>query len=1419
MRTHLLAKTTVHRLPEMQRIQSMWTNLRKPKNKFTLDHLKTLHEQLTRNRVITEKNQKLIIETLRQIAEIMIWGDQHNTAFFDFFLEKNILGFFLDILSQKSPNKVKVQLLQTLSILVENIRSETALYYLLSNNHINDLITHKFDFSDEEVLAYYISFLKTLSLKLNKNTIQFFFNVLQNDFPLYTEAVKFFNHRESMVRTAVRNLALNVFKVEDEEMRRYVLDKRAAPYFSNMVWFISDQCHTLDELVIDSASTPTMVNRRKLEDFVHELLDVFYYIQDIFNLNISELSRALSDHLLKNLLLPLFAKSLLCFTDEDEGHDDRINPALALFLLAQVFHIFSYRTLVNTLGAAMIHPDPIAYVSRPQTQDDIPSPIKSSTKANKAPTLSSSPSTANSMPARSPRSQPLKRLSTSVLHTPLSDGQDDLEPRDNQEPHPPSPSLHSSEQDEASPLRQPSLSEDGKHTTPRERQGSSNSSLSKKEIASATQVEIGEREGEDPAEEHWTSQVTGSKREEPALSKKERHPSDLTSPRKDTAATTKNRRNTSGDKTPLNDQKTKGEEPNVLLGYLRPSSGRTKRRNKFRDALLMYLEEDDDRMVLGAMCVIYAIVRNPVTDLSLLEESNLLPFRFCKAKHLLEELTSPEDANLLLHPDPPLSSSQPALSEENAEVTPTLSSLPPSTASNFADSDPPIHTAATAAPTPSTNMPSAKQQQEDKSAPTTDKSNQVVSSVISTKESESVQPQPSPSLNQEPEEEEIGEETEGQSRLPQIEDEDTNATTLPQSSNKKGQTATGKSSSNQDTKRKKKKKKKIRNVVHQWYGEAAEAPAVPEIVVKAPGVSRRTSMHSPSRKDSGKRKHRRKRWRSRQRKEMPCTEDWVEQLLLVLIRSSHYRLLTLQMATLLIKDLICSHDSVANLGGDLKKLLEVAYQNAVNCAKDRLNGTLGGIFLQLFEEEMNKFKQLNFDRLITDPSSLLPVTETSSSKLALAKRMPSGEMEKTKRAIQGFLVLRELKYTLLCKKDHKFPLKEHTPHVLTPVGSEYPFELAQSYYWCALIEKPNVSHDPGTTWEGEPCILVINPPSVLLLLPRTPSSPRSVVGGKLEQVKAASNPIVQHIFSIQGLEVQRHATDPNSLYIIPQDSVIPLTLTFPDEKESLEAKQALETARIELYDRKLRQVMALLNADDETEGEGSHENDVASDTSEISDSSTDRSARYQMRRGGEAGYRRRRVGGSQPVLIRRDPSFPGLSDVTEGATDSAEGATSDDGAGTDSFVSDADCGSFTATPVTLPLYKERTHGNNNHNNSNGITNNNNRRRQQAHHRRAPSVGSAIFPVLSPAVDSPLTPHHNPHHHHQQQQQQQEDKTQRHRRRHSHDQPQQPPQQEHAAVALSSIEADDALNNEEAPEAPLQQVANMENTLDEEETHT
>jgi len=62
--------------------------------------------------------------------------------------------------------------------------STEMIFYMLSNNHINDLIVHPFNFANEEILSHYISFLKTLSLRLDPQTIQFFFNAQAQDFPL-----------------------------------------------------------------------------------------------------------------------------------------------------------------------------------------------------------------------------------------------------------------------------------------------------------------------------------------------------------------------------------------------------------------------------------------------------------------------------------------------------------------------------------------------------------------------------------------------------------------------------------------------------------------------------------------------------------------------------------------------------------------------------------------------------------------------------------------------------------------------------------------------------------------------------------------------------------------------------------------------------------------------------------------------------------------------------------------------------------------------------------------------------------------------------------------------------------------------------------------------------------------------------------
>ncbi len=172
----------------------------KEENKFaTVGYQRQLAAELHRVEPNSEAGHEQMAETLRTVAEMMVWGDKNDRTVLDYFLEQNIVGHFVGLLSQRPSKNVTCQVVNHLSMLLQSLNSPEAVFFLLSNNHINLLINHNFDFTDEEVASYYVSFLKSISLRLNVSTVQLFFNATTKEFPLFVEATKFFDHPESMV--------------------------------------------------------------------------------------------------------------------------------------------------------------------------------------------------------------------------------------------------------------------------------------------------------------------------------------------------------------------------------------------------------------------------------------------------------------------------------------------------------------------------------------------------------------------------------------------------------------------------------------------------------------------------------------------------------------------------------------------------------------------------------------------------------------------------------------------------------------------------------------------------------------------------------------------------------------------------------------------------------------------------------------------------------------------------------------------------------------------------------------------------------------------------------------------------------------------------------------------------------------------
>eukprot|EP00960_Hanusia_phi_P068301 766808-Hanusia_phi.AAC.4 len=183
-----------------------------PVERFSTAYLAHLLSIIERNPLVTLSNVDMMVETVRETAELVTWGDKHDAQITEFFMEvcgldmcmavadlacvlqKRMLEKLLGYLepSRRTAKPMKVQILQSLSIFFQNINNSSLIFYLLSNDHVNELITHRFDFQDEvnvarlhyeamngleqELMAYYISFLKALSLRVNADTIHFFFN-------------------------------------------------------------------------------------------------------------------------------------------------------------------------------------------------------------------------------------------------------------------------------------------------------------------------------------------------------------------------------------------------------------------------------------------------------------------------------------------------------------------------------------------------------------------------------------------------------------------------------------------------------------------------------------------------------------------------------------------------------------------------------------------------------------------------------------------------------------------------------------------------------------------------------------------------------------------------------------------------------------------------------------------------------------------------------------------------------------------------------------------------------------------------------------------------------------------------------------------------------------------------------------------
>ena len=277
--------------------------------KCTVDNLEILSEQLklyyTHPNLI-EKYSSIVKDLIQLLFKYLMDGNKN--------LEEDIIGCFKDEdifngiknIYYLEDYDVNCIIIQSLSILIVNIvKSKAFLYCILSNNFVNDLLLIDFSKYDDEYFSYYVNFLKSLVMRIDENTFLLFYNERSGFFPLIDCALNLYNYSNSMTRTVVNNIILQILKCDMEKIYEYFTILPSVNYFS----FISLR---MKDIINDLSS-----NINNLDPY-EDLIDLTMFINDLLSLKHPKINFILRNSIFYYFLLPEIFQSLYILIYGDE---------------------------------------------------------------------------------------------------------------------------------------------------------------------------------------------------------------------------------------------------------------------------------------------------------------------------------------------------------------------------------------------------------------------------------------------------------------------------------------------------------------------------------------------------------------------------------------------------------------------------------------------------------------------------------------------------------------------------------------------------------------------------------------------------------------------------------------------------------------------------------------------------------------------------------------------------------------------------------------------------------------------------------------------------------------------------------------------------------------------------------------------
>ena len=274
-------------------------------NKITPQNFRQLYNELRKLTSASDKIAKVendIKTLIESIIEYLIHGDKHDSLIFDVFCELNFMNEFINLSNQKS-KVINLQIIKSFALLITNLTNKQNLYFLFSNNFINQIISGDYEKIDSDFLYYYVNFIKSLALKIDETTIQFFYHKQMNTFPLLANTLKFYNHPDPMISNVVRNIFLTIAKIRYEPVIEYMCG------LPNLTYFIFITCRTRDLIKTLNKRLPKK-KPQIVQAISDEIVNDILFFQDIFSLGIPKFDFILTNCIFNYIILPLVCGSI-----------------------------------------------------------------------------------------------------------------------------------------------------------------------------------------------------------------------------------------------------------------------------------------------------------------------------------------------------------------------------------------------------------------------------------------------------------------------------------------------------------------------------------------------------------------------------------------------------------------------------------------------------------------------------------------------------------------------------------------------------------------------------------------------------------------------------------------------------------------------------------------------------------------------------------------------------------------------------------------------------------------------------------------------------------------------------------------------------------------------------------------------------